>query len=94
MFLAAPLFGLAAVTLVSTMVWMFNIDQGYTGFVGDLIVVIYLLTIPSLALMVGGSASGNPLSAIGASREMKLMLAYELPFLIAVFTAVARQGRY
>ena len=88
-FLSAPLFGLAAVTLVSTMVWMFNFNTG-SGFIGDLIVVIYLLTVPSLALMVGGSASGNPLSAIGSSREMKLMLAYELPFLIAVLTVASK----
>jgi NADH-quinone oxidoreductase subunit H len=42
--------------------------------------------------MLGGSASRNPLAAIGASREMKLILAYELPFLLAVFTLVAKSG--
>ncbi len=84
-FLGAPLVGLAAVTLVSTMLWQ-------NGFVGDLIVVIYLLTIPSIALIIGGSASRNPLSAIGASREMKMILAYELPFILAIFTVVAKTG--
>ena len=63
-----------------------------SGFVGDLIVVLYLLYIPSLAMIIGGSASRNPFAALGASREMKLMLAYEVSFLIAVFTLVLNNG--
>jgi NADH-quinone oxidoreductase subunit H len=90
-FLAAPLIGLAAVTLVSTMLWLLNANPK-TSFIGDLIVVIYLLTVPSLALIIGGSASRNPLSALGSSREMKLILAYELPFILAAFTVVAKAG--
>lgn len=90
-FLSAPFIGFAAVVLVSTIIWMASI-QPATGFVGDLIVVLYLLYIPSLAMIVGGSASRNPFAALGASREMKLMLAYELPFLIAVFTLVVNNG--
>ena len=91
MFIASPLLGLAAVTLVSTMLWVLNINT-YGGFVGDLIVVVYLLTLPSLSVILGGSASRNPYSALGASREMKLILAYELPFIIAVLTVVAHVG--
>jgi NADH-quinone oxidoreductase subunit H len=90
-FLAIPLVGLAAVILVSTMLWSVNADRT-VGFIGDLIVVLYLLTVPSLALIIGGSASRNPLGALGASREMKLILGYELPFLIAVFVVVAKSG--
>ncbi len=87
-FLLAPLAGLAAVGVVSTMLWLANI-QG-SGFVGDLIGVLYLLTIPSLGIIIGASASSNPLASVGASREMKLVLAYELPFVIAIFTAVTK----
>ncbi len=87
-FLLAPLAGLAAVGVVSTMLWLTNMRG--TGFVGDLIGVIYLLTIPSLGMIIGASASSNPLSSIGASREMKLILAYELPFVIAIFTGVTK----
>jgi NADH-quinone oxidoreductase subunit H len=90
-FLAAPLLGLSAAALVSTMLWLLNADPK-TSFIGDLIVVIYLLTLPSLALIIGGSASRNPLAALGASREMKLILAYELPFILAAFTVVAKSG--
>lgn len=87
-FLLAPVAGFAAVGVVSTMLWLTNIKG--TGFVGDIIAVIYLLTIPSLGMIIGASASSNPLSSTGASREMKLVLAYELPFVIAIFTAVTK----
>jgi NADH-quinone oxidoreductase subunit H len=87
-FLFAPVAGLAAVVVVSMMLWLTNLRG--TGFVGDLIGVIYLLTIPSLGMILGASASSNPLASVGASREMKLVLAYELPFVIAIFTAVSK----
>jgi len=90
-FLSAPFIGFAAAVVVSTIIWMASI-QPQGGFVGDLIVVLYLLYIPSIAMIVGGSASRNPYAALGASREMKLMLAYELSFLIAVFTLVVNNG--
>jgi NADH-quinone oxidoreductase subunit H len=87
-FLFAPMAGFAAVGVVSTMLWLTNLNGA--GFVGDLIGVIYLLTIPSLGIILGASASSNPLASVGASREMKLVLAYELPFIIAIFTAVTK----
>ncbi len=87
-FFLAPLAGLAAVGVVSTILWLTNLRG--VGFVGDLIGVLYLLTIPSLGIILGASASSNPLASVGASREMKLVLAYELPFVIAIFTAVTK----
>lgn len=86
-FLLAPLLGLAATAVAATILWMANIYPN-EGFVGDLIVVLYLLTIPALAIIIGGSASGNPLAAVGAAREMKLLIAYELPLLLAILAAV------
>lgn len=86
-FLLAPLIGLVGVTLVSLILWQMNLYPTST-FLGDLIVILYLSILPSLALIIGGSASGNPLASLGASREMKLILAYELPFIIAIFTPI------
>ena len=91
MFLTAPLIGLASVILVSTILWVNNINSSHS-FVGDLIVVIYLLTIPSISIIMGGFASGNPLASLGASREMKLILSYELPFMLAVFVPVIKSN--
>jgi len=86
-FLIWPLIGFAAVSVATTILWVANF-RPETGFVGDVIVVLYLLAIPALGTIIGGSASGNPLAAVGASREIKLVLAYDLPLLVAILAAV------
>ena len=90
-FLIAPVIGLASVILVSTLLWVNNINPANT-FLGDLIVILYLLVIPSICIIMGGFASGNPLASLGASREMKLVLGYELPFVLAVFVPVIQSN--
>ncbi|MFH1901124.1 MAG: complex I subunit 1 family protein [Candidatus Omnitrophota bacterium] len=90
-FLLAPVIGLASVILVSALLWVNNIWTDKT-FLGDLIVVLYLLTIPSICIIVGGFASRNPLASLGASREMKLILSYELPFVLAVLVPVIKSN--
>jgi NADH-quinone oxidoreductase subunit H len=90
-FLGMPAAGLAAATLVSTILLAANLAPGM-GFTGDVIVVVYLLLIPPLALMLGAFASANSLASLGASREMKLMLSYELPFVLALAVPVMKTG--
>lgn len=90
-FLLAPILGLAATIVAATTILMANIRPDF-GFVGDLIVIIYLLTIPAIATIIGGSASGNPISSIGVSREIKLVLAYELPFILALVIPIIKVG--
>jgi NADH-quinone oxidoreductase subunit H len=82
-FLLAPLFAVFGATAagVFIMLPLFNIT---TGFKGDLLVIFYLLTIPSFSYIIGAIASGNPLAAVGGSREMKLILSYELTFLLVI----------
>lgn len=53
---------------------------------GDLIVVLYLLIIPSLCLVIGGFSSGSPYAIVGAQREMATMIAYEFPLAILIIT--------
>jgi len=60
------------------------------GEFGDAILVLYLLIIPSLALVIGGFASGSPYATVGAQREMVSMIAYELPLAIAVIAIAWR----
>lgn len=90
-FLMAPVIGLASVILVSTLLWINNIYPA-KSFLGDLIVVLYLLVIPSISIIMGGFASRNPLASLGASREMKLVLGYELPFILAMLVSVIKSG--
>ena len=83
LFLGMPLVALASATLVSTMILVVNFSPSQ-GFLGDLLVMVYLLIMPPVALILGGFASRNSLASLGASREMKLMLSYELPFILAL----------
>ncbi|MFA4990973.1 MAG: complex I subunit 1 family protein [Candidatus Omnitrophota bacterium] len=92
LFFLSPLLGLSAVMLSSTFIWLANMDFSSIGFTGDLIVIVYLLTLPSLAVMLGASASANPLASLGASREIKLMLAYELPFILSLSVPIIKTG--
>jgi NADH-quinone oxidoreductase subunit H len=91
MFLLAPLLGLAAVTLASMILWRTLLYSEAT-FVGDLIVLIYLLAMPALSVMLGSFASRNPLASLGGSREVKLMIAYELPLVLAILVPVIQAG--
>ena len=84
-FLSAPIVGFAGIVIVSLTLVHSNLFPG-TSYVGDLVVVIYLMLLPAVALIIGALSSGNPLAIVGASREMKLVLSYELPFTIAIFT--------
>ena len=87
LFLAAPLIGFAGVTLASMILWRTFIDSE-TTFIGDLILLIYLLMMPALGVVLGAFASRNPLASIGGSREIKLMIAYELPLVLALLVPV------
>jgi len=91
-FFFSPLVGLSAVILASTFIWLANIKLGESGFTGDLIVVVYLLTLPAIALILGASSSGNPLASVGLSREIKLILAYELPFIISLIVPIIKSS--
>ncbi|MFH0731610.1 MAG: complex I subunit 1 family protein [Candidatus Omnitrophota bacterium] len=90
-FLAAPVIGIMSVMLVSTLLWVNNVNTANT-FLGDLIVIVYLLVIPSISIIMGGFASANPYASLGASREMKLVLGYELPFILAIAAVIAKSG--
>jgi NADH-quinone oxidoreductase subunit H len=79
------------VTLVATLLGKLLIDPAQS-FLGDLIVVLYLLVMPAISIILGASASGNPLASTGVSREMKLVLAYELPFILAIVTVIIKSG--
>ena len=62
---------------------------------GDLVLIMYLLLVPGLAMVAGGLSSGSPYATIGAQREMVTMIAYELPLastVIAFAWKLAQMG--
>ena len=89
-YMAAPVVGFVA--LVTTMLFLpvFGF-HAFEGINADMIVIIYLLTIPAVALIVGGAASGSPYAGVGLSREMVAVMSYELP-LVIVLLAVGRKA--
>ncbi len=92
-FLIAPILGLFGATAAGTFILLplFNIN---IGFEGDVMVIFYLLTIPSLTYIIGALASGNPLASVGASREMKLIISYELTFLLFFAAIVLKADQH
>jgi NADH-quinone oxidoreductase subunit H len=92
LFLLAPVFSAFGATTAALFILLplFNIN---TGIRGDLIVIFYLLTIPSFSYITGALASGNPLAAVGGSREMKLILSYELTFLLVIAGVIMKAGQ-
>ena len=87
-FLAAPIIGFVSLVVTALFIPVF----GFSAFSGiaDLIVILYLLTIPAVAIIMGGAASGSPYAGVGISREMVAIMSYELPFII-VLLAVAKK---
>ena len=87
MFLAAPLVGLASLIVLQMFIPVFSFTAFST--MADIIVILYLLLIPALAMIVGGAASGSPYAGVGLSREMVTVIACELP-LVLVLLAIAK----
>ena len=59
------------------------------SFEGDLIMVLFLMSIVVLAIFLAGWSSGNLFGAVGATRVAFMMLAYEIPLsLVAIGPAI------
>jgi len=86
-FRLAPVLGLTGMLVTAAVMPIGGVWSGVSG-LGDLLVLLYLLPIPAMGLMLAGGASSSPYGALGFSREMCLMFAYEMP-LIASFLAVS-----
>jgi len=82
------------VALVASATLLFYIPLGgrgpLLGGFGDLILILYLLAVPSLAMVVGGFAAGSPYATVGAQREMVMMMAYEFPLAVTLVSLAWR----
>jgi len=91
-FLAAPLVGVVAMLLAAALVPIPGVYEP-DPVLGDLLVLFYLLAVPGVVLMIAGSASGSPFGAVGFSREMMLMLGYEIPIVLVIVAVALRTGQ-
>ena len=83
LFNAAPLICLASSVMLLLYVPWGGIDAILEGH-GDLILILYLFAIPSIAMVAGGFASSSPFAAVGAQREVVTMISYELPLAVII----------
>jgi len=89
LFNLVPLLGLAAT--ISILLYLpLGGFQPILSQNGDLILILYLLIIPSLAMVIGGFSSGSPYAIVGAQREMATMIAYEFPLAIIIVSLATR----
>ncbi|MFA6549660.1 MAG: complex I subunit 1 family protein, partial [Candidatus Margulisiibacteriota bacterium] len=83
MFVLAPVFALAATATAFLYIPLWSASSLFS-FQGDLIVVLYLLTIPTLTFFLGGWYSRSLYATIGAIRSITQLFAYEIPLLLGV----------
>jgi len=88
-FVFAPFLSIIGATMAALIIFQALFFPG-RGYVGDLIVLVYLSALPAIALIIGGAASRSPFGAIGASREMSMVLAYEVAFLTGILTIIIK----
>ncbi len=65
---------------------------GNLHFAGDLLLVVYFIFFGQLGMALGAGESGHPYSAIGVSRGLSQMTAFELPFSLSVISIAAQYG--
>ena len=80
-----PLIALTSVVTAILYVPIWN-TQAVSAFPGDIVVVLYLLTIPTLCFFVGGWYSTSLYARIGSSRLLVQLFAYEVPLYMSILS--------
>jgi len=89
LFSVLPVIGLAVVSTAGLLlpVWNFDLgNPGWTSFSGDIIVVLYLLSLPTLILFLAAWSSTNLFATIGGSRVLTMLFGYEVPLFLSVLS--------
>ncbi|MGA2091176.1 MAG: complex I subunit 1 family protein [Endomicrobiales bacterium] len=83
MFKGLPLFALAAATTAFLYIPLWS-PTSLFSFDCDIIVVLYLLTLPTIAFFLAGWYSTSLYAMIGAIRSLTQLFAYEVPLFLGV----------
>ena len=86
LFKIMPLLALASVVTTVLYIPLWS-TKALFSFNGDIIVVLYLLTIPTLTLFLGGWYSRSVYSTLGAMRSLTQLFSYEIPLLASVLAS-------
>ncbi|HEX7319788.1 MAG TPA: complex I subunit 1 family protein [bacterium] len=97
MFSALPVFALAIVCTAAMYIplWHYQASKvTFNSFPGDLIVVVYLLSLPTLIFFLAGWHSSNFFSTIGGFRVLTMLFGYEVPLMLAVLSPAILAGSW
>jgi NADH-quinone oxidoreductase subunit H len=97
LFSALPAFGLAIVSTAGLLLPVWNFDlaaPSFNSFQGDLIVILYLLSLPTLVIFLAAWSSTNFFSEIGGSRVLTMLFGYEVPLFLAVLSPAILAGSW
>ncbi len=92
MFRVLPYFALAAV--MTAMVSIPVGEAALFSFQGDLVAVIYLLTIPTVTFFLAGWSSRSPYSTVGSMRVLTQLFAYEVPLMLSLIGPAILAGTW
>ncbi len=88
MFRIAPLVALAATVTAFLYIPTWHLPKwdlaGSSAFEGDVILVLYMLTVPTVTFFLGGWYSRSVYSMIGAARSVMQLFAYEVPLFLCI----------
>lgn len=87
LFKVLPVVGLAVVMTAGLLlpVWHFLPNAPtFNSFSGDIIILLYLLSVPTLIFFLAGWASTNAFSIIGGTRVLTMLFGYEVPLFLTV----------
>ena len=89
---ALPLLAFAAVA--TAFLYVPVLGPSPLAFQGDLIVVLYLLTLPTILIFLLGWLSRNVFAAIGGVRAATQLFIYEVPFFLALLAPALAAGTW
>jgi NADH-quinone oxidoreductase subunit H len=97
LFSLLPVFGLAIVATAMLLlpVWHYNpAVGGFTSFSGDIIILLYLLSLPTLIFFLAGWSSTNVFSTVGGTRVLTMLFGYEVPLFLTVLSPALLAGSW
>ncbi|MFW5685961.1 MAG: respiratory chain complex I subunit 1 family protein [Spirochaetota bacterium] len=94
MFYLGPVFRLAGGigTLMFIPVIYGSVMFSNFSFAGDALLVMYFIFFGQLGMALGAGDGGHPYSAIGVSRGLAQMTAFEVPFALSIIALAAQHG--
>lgn len=93
LFIGLPLAALAG-TLTAALYIPLMGFKPMSGFTGDLIVVLYLLSLLTLSMGLAGANTMDRFSLIGATRTLTQLFSYEAPFMLALLGPAMAAGSW